>query len=181
MAFQVYTNICAEKATKSGKFRLKPKLSLINFTKVFFMKKFIWLCSVLISSVSLGQNNAQIDSRLLVNKEIGAKAMEYFSSDPEQYNFLLYELENAYFIRSMTEVTESQKTKLLSIAEVYSVNGEKFETALLNNPEGFNFHLYNFQRSETQTIGYDLGNGNVLVFYSVQKLREMYQQQSSNK
>ena len=128
-----------------------------------------------------GQNESQIDSRLLVNKEIGAKAMEYYSTNPEQYNFLLFELENAYFIRSMADVTESQQAKLLSIAEIYSTSGEKFNVAILNNPATFNFHLYNFQRSETETIGYNLGNGNVLVFYSIEKLREMYYQKSLNK
>ncbi len=144
------------------------------------MKKIGLLFSIFISVISFGQNESQIDPRLLVNKEVGSKAAEYFSTDPEQYNFLLFELENAYFIRSMAEVTENQKAKLLSVEDVQTSDGLKFDPAVLANPATFNFHLYNFQRSETKTVGYDLGNGNVLVFYSIEKLRLMYSQKSSN-
>lgn len=145
------------------------------------MKKIALLFSLLVSFASIAQNESQIDPRLLVNKEVGSKAAEYFSTDPDQYNFLLFELENAYFIRSIAEVTESQKAQLLSINGIQTSSGEVFDPAVLNNPATFNFHLYNFQRSETKTIGYDLGNGNVLVFYSIEKLRLMYSQKTSNK
>ncbi len=144
------------------------------------MKKIGLLFSIFISAISFGQNESQIDPRLLANKEVGAKAAEYFSTDPAQYNFLLFELENAYFIRSIAEVTENQKAQLLSIEGIQTAEGIKFDPAVLSNPATFNFHLYNFQRSETKTVGYDLGNGNVIVFYSIEKLRMMYSQKSSN-
>jgi Zn-dependent M32 family carboxypeptidase len=144
------------------------------------MKKLGLLVSIFISVISFGQNYSQIDPRLLANKEVGSKAAEYFSTDPAEYNFLLFELENAYFIRSMAEVTENQKGQLLSIVDVQTVDGVKFDPSVLADPATFNFHLYNFQRSQTKTVGYDLGNGNVLVFYSIEKLRLMYSQKSSN-
>jgi hypothetical protein len=144
------------------------------------MKKLGLLFSILISVISFGQNESQIDPRLLVNKEVGYKATEYFATDPAQYSFLLFELENAYVIRSMAELTENQKAQLLSIEGVQTADGVKFDPAVLSNPDSFNFHLYNFQRSETKTIAYDLGNGNVLVFYSTEKLRLMHSQKSSN-
>jgi hypothetical protein len=145
------------------------------------MKKPALFFALFITLFSFAQNDSQIDPRLLVNNEIGAKAQEYFTSNPDQYKFLLFELENAYFIRSMAEVTDGQKATLLSISEVYSVDGQVFDPIVLSNPATFNFHLYNFQRSETKTVGYNLGNGNVLVFYSLEKLRMMYSQNSSNK
>lgn len=143
------------------------------------MKKIALLFCLLISVISFGQNESQIDPRLLVNKELGSKAAEYFSSDPEQYNFLLFELENAFIIRPLSEVTESQKSQLLSIEGIQTSAGEKFDPAVLSNLATFNFHLYNFQRSQTKTIGYDLGNGNVLVFYSIEKLQMIYAQKNS--
>lgn len=144
------------------------------------MKKLGLLFSIFITVISFGQNESQIDPRLLVNKEVGSKAAEYFSTDPDQYNFLLFELENAFFVRSMADVTENQKAQLLSIEDIQTADGVKFDPTILANAATFNFHLYNFQRSQTKTVGYDLGNGNVLVFYSIEKLRLMYSQKSSN-
>ncbi len=144
------------------------------------MKKLVLIVAAFVSVSVIAQKNTQIDSRLLVNKEVAAKAQDSFKNDPDAYNQMVFELENGWFVQSISSLTEGQKAQLLPVSAVVSADGQPFDPAVLNNPNEFNFHAYNFQRNATKTIGYDLGNGNVLVFYSAEKLRVMYSQNSSN-
>jgi hypothetical protein len=143
------------------------------------MKKTFLIVCVLISISVIGQNNTKIDSRLLVDKNVAVKAEENFKNNPEEYNLMVFELNNGWFTQSLASLNESQKSQLLSVSDIVSADGKPFDPAVLSNPATFNFYAYNFQRSATKTVAYDLGNGNVLVFYSAEKLRLMYSQNSS--
>lgn len=144
------------------------------------MKFKLFLIAICLLNISFSQTNDNIDKRLSVNKELGVKAAEYYNSNKAEYDFLVYELDNSFFIQSIDKVPVNHKNELRSIHEVVSVvDAKPFDIAVLNDLSSFNFHAYTFTRSQTMTIGYDLGNGQVLVFYSIQKVRENYYQQAS--
>lgn len=144
------------------------------------MKKSILIALSFFALSGLAQQNATIDARLLVNKELAAKAQENFNTNPSAYDFMLFELEKGWFTQSFASLTEGQKSQLQSISGIVSTEGLPFDPAVLANPAQFNFHAYNFQRHATKTVGYDLGNGTVLVFYSTQKLQAMFEQKNSS-
>lgn len=145
------------------------------------MKKLVFTLLTSFSIMIYAQSNQAIDSRLLVNKELGAKAAEYYKSNIAEYQFLVYELDHAFFVQSLDKVPANHKSELKSIENIVSIiDGLKFDPTILSTPGMFNFHAYNFERNQTQTIGYNLGNGNVLVFYSLEKVRENFNQQTTN-
>lgn len=129
---------------------------------------------------AVAQEQTKIDHRLLANDEIRAKSIDCFTNDPEAYKFLIYELENAWFVKPISSLTEAQGKQLLSIEGITDQQGKPFSPSVVDNKEKFNFHEYNFQRHQTKTIAYDLGNGNALIFYSLEKLRIMFNQNSTN-
>ena len=131
--------------------------------------------------VAYSQGKINCDKRLSEIPNQSIKIDGAFQSEEDKNNFLLYSLDNGYFIRSIDQVTSSQKTELKSIDGIVSNKGEIFSAEVLSNPELFNFYNYNFERSETKTVGYNLGNGTVLVFYSLEKMIEMYNQTTINK
>ncbi|MBK9192877.1 MAG: hypothetical protein IPM77_16025 [Crocinitomicaceae bacterium] len=145
------------------------------------MKKLLFSFLTLTGFISVGQTSTSIDPRLSADKEVMIKAEENFKNDPVAYEMMVFELNNAWFVKSISEVTDSQKKQLLSIENITDKNGQPFDTSILTNPSEFNFYNYNFARSETQTVGYDLGNGQVLVFYSAEKIRAMYYHSTSKK
>jgi len=140
------------------------------------MKTIAFIACVIISFAATAQKNSTVDARLLVNKDVAAKAEETFKTNPEAYNQMVFELDNGWFTQSTESLNERQKAQLLSIDGIVSSDGKPFDPAVLTNPADFNFYAYNFQRHETKTMAYDLGNGTVLVFYSAEKLRLMNSQ-----
>lgn len=139
------------------------------------MKHYLLAVSFCFVLGGFAQETQEIDPSLMVSEELGAKAVDYMANDPEEYQYLVFELDNAYFIKSYESLTNNQKAQLRTLDGVLSTDGKPFDPIVLQNGE-FNFHNYNFERSETQTIGYDLGNGQVLVFYSLEKLRIIFDQ-----
>lgn len=145
------------------------------------MKKLLFSFLTLSGFISIAQNSTTIDPRLSGDKETMIKAEENLNNDPIAYEMMVFELDNSWFVKPISEVTETQKKQLLSIEDVTDKNGQPFDPSVLTNPSEFNIHNYNFERSETQTVGYDLGNGQVLVFYSAEKIRAMYYNSTSKK
>ena len=144
------------------------------------MKKLVLITCLSISVVATAQQKEQIDQRLLTNKDIAAKAQDNFSNNPQEYNLMVFALDNGWFTQSYESLNSSQKSQLLSIDGIVSSDGKPFDPAVLSDPSKFNFYNYNFQRHETRTTAYNLGNGQVLVFYSAEKLRLMFEQNTSN-
>lgn len=145
------------------------------------MKRIFSLIFITSSLAAFSQQKVNCDTRLGQIPSQTIKVDESFSNEQDKNNYLLFTLDNGYFIRPIENITSSQKSQLLPIDGIVSNTGEAFDVELLSSPELFNFYTYNFERSETKTIGYDLGNGNALVFYSQQKLIEMYNQTTINK
>jgi hypothetical protein len=145
------------------------------------MQKLFFSFLTLIGLTSIAQNSPTIDPRLSMDQEMKMKAEDNFQNDPVAYSLMVYELDNSWFVKPVSELTESQKKQLLSIENITDKQGQPFNPAVLTNPSEFNLYNYNFARSETQTIGYDLGNGQVLIFYSAEKIRAMYYNSTSKK
>lgn len=124
-------------------------------------------------------SSKNIDPRLMMNPRIAIKSQDHYLNNPDEYLFMVYELDNAYFIREMNTLNEPQKKSLKSIETIVDINGNPFDVAVLNDLTTFNFHLYNFERNENRTIAYDLQNGKILGFYSQEKLREMFTQNTT--
>ncbi len=122
-----------------------------------------------ISLVSYSQTKPNIDTRLIQNH--GDKIYEIYTYRKDYYNFLIWELDNAYDVVEIS--TLDQNLTLQSIENIQNKYNIKFTPNLLENPSSFNFFEFNFQREKEQDMYYDLGNGKALKFKA---LKPMWQE-----
>lgn len=114
---------------------------------------------LVLSGVSLAQNKDEIDSRLIENH--GDEIYDILKYRKDYYKFLLWELDNAYEIMSIS--TLSSPT-LLSIENIIDTEGNNFTSTDVDNPETLNFIKYNFVRQKEHNVYYDLGDGRAIKF-----------------
>lgn len=134
------------------------------------MKKIVLVFAMSLSFCALSQQGV-VDSRLLAYH--GDKIIGLYESNKEAYNSILYKLDNSFYIVDKSKYTGS-KESLLDISTVKSNNGEAFTPSLLADLSTFNFMLYNFKVSQTEKTIYDLGDGRLMIFYSLNEVKENY-------
>ncbi len=139
------------------------------------MKLFLLAIAFLFLSHGYSQTKADVDARLIENH--GDEIYNILKYRKDYYNFLLWELDNAYEIVNLTEV---QGQNLLPITNITDKNGIAFNPVEINNLETFNFIKYNFVRQKEQKVYYDLGNGKVLVFKALKPMWKEFDQTGLN-
>ena len=134
------------------------------------MKRIV-LAFAMILSVGAFTQQQGVDPRLLAYH--GDKIISLYETNKEAYNSILYKLDNSFYIVEKSKFKSSGQT-FLDINTVKSNTGELFSIALLNDLQTFNYLLYNFRVSQTEKTVYDLGDGRLLVFYSLNEVKENY-------
>jgi len=134
------------------------------------MKKLVLAFAMCLSFCALSQQQG-VDRRLLAYH--GDKIISLYESNKEAYNSILYKLDNSFYIVDKSKYT-GPKESLLDISTVKSNTGESFNVSLLADLSAFNFMLYNFRVSQTEKTIYDLGDGRLMIFYSLNEVKENY-------
>lgn len=136
------------------------------------MKLITLLCLLCFFSISKAQNQGEIDQRLF--ELHGEKLIQLYENNKEYYNFLLYELNNSFYIVENTQINTDFKENYRNINSVKDKEGNPFDISLLANPDTFNFFNYSFERAQNERTVYDLGDGRLLIFYSLTEIKENY-------
>ncbi len=139
------------------------------------MKVFLLAISFLFLGYSYSQTKADVDVRLIENH--GDEIYNILKYRKDYYNFLLWELDNAYEIVNISEV---QNQTLLPITNITDKNGGIFNPDEVNDPTSFNFIKYNFVRQKEQKVYYNLGNGKVLIFKALKPMWKEFDQTALN-
>ncbi|MGV6862411.1 MAG: hypothetical protein ACWA41_11605 [Putridiphycobacter sp.] len=132
------------------------------------MKTIILFLSLFFVGISFAQTKQEVDPRLIVNK--GEEIYQILEYRKDYYKFLLWELDNAYEIVNVSDISNQN---LIPVSNIVDKNGNAFNVAELDTPESFNFIKYNFVRQKEQDVYYDLGDGRALKFTA---LKVMWQQ-----
>lgn len=117
------------------------------------------------------QSTFQVDSRLLKNH--GESIIALKKSNSDYYAFLLYEINNAYFI-SAVKPSLKVKYEMLNVALIKDENGNTFDNSALADLSKFNFKMYNFKQSYNNRVVYLLDDGRYLIFYALKEIKENY-------
>ena len=112
-----------------------------------------------------------VDPRLEAN--IGEEAVTLQENNPDYYDFLVYELDNSYFITSESP-DPAVKQEVYSISRIKDTEGNEFDETVLIDTETFNFKAYNFKRTHDNRVLYELSDGRYLVFYTLKEVKENY-------
>ena len=135
------------------------------------MKKlFIITLLVGFSTISVAQTTST-DPRLTEN--LGAQAKDMQEKNPGYYEFLVFELDNAYFLTSEAP-DPNVKQEIKPISEVNDADGNPFNPEDLKDPKTFNFKKYNFKRTYDNRVVYELEDGTYLVFLTLKEVKEIY-------
>ena len=121
-------------------------------------------------ALTLAQETS-VDPRLEEN--MGEKAITLQENNPDYYNFLVYDLDNAYFITTES-LDHGVKQEVYSISIVKDENGDSFVESVLDNPETFNYKKYSFKRTHDNRVCYELSDGRYIIFYSMKEVKENY-------
>jgi len=116
----------------------------------------------------MSQTKTEVDQRLIDNH--GDEIYQILEYRKDYYKFLLWELDNAYEIVSISTLNNPV---LNSINSIVDDNGNAFNVVNIDNPETLNFIKYNFIRQKELDIYYDLGDGRAIKFTA---LKVMWQQ-----
>lgn len=125
----------------------------------------------LILSLSGISQEPGVDPRLLAYH--GDKIVNLYETNREAYNSILYKLDNSFYIIEKSAYKGAGEN-FLDISTVKSNSGQVFTVDLLNDLSSFNFMLYNFRVSQTEKTIYDLGDGRLMVFYSLNDVKANY-------
>ena len=136
------------------------------------MKLFSILCISCFIGISYAQDTQSIDQRLV--DSYGEDAVNLYENNQDYYNFLIYELDNSFEIMEATELTPNSKYDLRDISSVVDKEGKVFNIDELQDLSTFNFTSYNFVRAQNDRVYYELGDGRVLVFYSLVEIKNNY-------
>lgn len=117
-----------------------------------------------------------VDPRLLAYH--GDKIINLYETNKEAYNSILYKLDNSFYI--VDKAKYKGQEPLLDIKTVKSNTGEIFNSDLLIDLKSFNYMLYNFRVSQTEKTIYDLGDGRLMIFYSINEVKENFSQGVNN-
>lgn len=135
-------------------------------------KNVILLLLCLLSVASMAQDQNTIDQRLV--DTYGEKATKLFETNKEYYDFLVYELDNSFYIADDLEMSSETKNNYFQIESVQHKDGSPFDLAVLADLSTFNIHNYNFIREADNRVIYDLGDGRYIVFYSLNEIKSNY-------
>ena len=128
------------------------------------------ILALALQAVAIAQDSS-VDPRLEAN--IGAEAITLKENNPDYYNFLIYELNESYFVTSETP-DPGVKQEVYSISRIKDAEGNEFNESVLENSETFNFKAYNFKRTHDNRVLYELSDGRYLVFYTLKEVKENY-------
>lgn len=134
------------------------------------MKKLAAIFLIMAPFLAICQS-IEVDQRLI--KNLGVDATTLAENNPEYYKFLLYELDNAYFITSETP-DPSIKQEIRNISTIKDTEGNPFNEEVLANPSTFNFKQYNFKQAHDNRVLYLLSDGRYLVFFSLKEVKANY-------
>ncbi len=136
------------------------------------MKLISILCISCFIGISYAQDTQSIDQRLV--DTYGDDVVNLYENNQEYYSFLVYELDNSFEIIEAAELNGNSKYDLKDISLVVDKQGNKFNIDELDNLTSFNFAKYNFVRAQNDRVYYELGDGRVLVFYSLVEIKNNY-------
>ena len=122
------------------------------------------------ASISISQETVP-DTRIV--KNIGEKASTFQTENPDYYDFLVYELNNAYFITSESP-DPGVKQEIIEISRIKDESGNDFDESTLDDLTTFNFKAYNFKQTYDNRVVYILADGRYLVFYTLKEVKENY-------
>lgn len=161
----------ARQATQTVKIRQKRVVTVI-FVKTKYMKILLLLTFSMLLHFTYAQNQKPCDERLIAVH--GDKAVSLSENNPEYYQFLVFELDNSYYILNADQYDAGQKGEILDISNVMDNNDQPFDIGVLDDLTTFNIHLYNFKRIQNERVAYDLGDGRYLIFYSLEEVKLSY-------
>jgi hypothetical protein len=133
------------------------------------MKKIVSFLVLFAAIGSFAQDG--VDPRLLAYH--GEKIVNLYETNREVYDKILYRLDNSFYIIEKKQFKGSE-AEILPVSAVKSNDGTVFTPDLLNDPGTFNFMLYNFRVSQTAQTVYDLGDGRLMIFYSLNEINDNY-------
>lgn len=139
------------------------------------MKKLVLACAMSFTFCAFTQQDV-VDPRLLAYH--GDKIINLYETNKEAYNSILYKLDNSFYIVDKTKYKGA--ATFLDIKTVKSNTGEIFTVDLLNDLKSFNYLLYNFRVSQTEKTIYDLGDGRLMIFYSIDEVKANYSKGVNN-
>ena len=139
------------------------------------MKKLVLAIAMIVTLGAFTQQGG-VDPRLLAYH--GDKIISLYETNKEAYNSILYRLDNSFYIVDKTKFKGDGL--FLDIKSVKSNTGEIFNIALLADLKSFNFMLYDFRVSQTEKTIYDLGDGRLMIFYSINEVKSNYSQGVNN-
>ena len=113
----------------------------------------------------------ETDPRIIQN--IGEKAVAIQEDNPDYYDFLVYELDNAFYLTTETP-DPGVKQEIIDISAIKDGAGEAFNVETLSDLSTFNFKAYNFKQTYDNRVVYTLDDGSYLVFYTLKEIKENY-------
>jgi len=139
------------------------------------MKKLVLAIAMSVTLSALTQQ-VGVDPRLLAYH--GDKIINLYETNKEAYNSILYKLDNSFYIVDKTKYKGQEP--IIDIKTVKSNAGKIFTVELLADLKSFNYMLYDFRISPTEKTVYDLGDGRLMIFYSINTVKQNFSQGVNN-
>ena len=141
------------------------------------MNKILVVFLLGMTTLAIGQEG--VDPRLLAAH--GDKIVTLYETNREAYDNILYRLDNSFYITQKDKYNGNAST-YLSINNVKAIGDQTpaFTLDLLKDLKSFNYALYDFRFSQTQKTVYDLGDGRLMIFYSLDQVKENYSRGVNN-
>lgn len=118
-----------------------------------------------------------IDQRLVKNR--GKQAEESFKYNKNGYNYFLFELDRSHWIADKSTLTPAEEAIVQPAASFHNADNQVLTLAIAQSP-GFNFYDFGIHLRKDQRICIALDAQNVLFFYAIPELSQLFINSDAN-